>query len=162
MKFSNANATIYINKYNNKYKLILKNNPNNNQLLFNSISELKSFAEKILLFCEKKSEAIVPQNNIDKFVAFAIKEINTAIKEFGTYSWEDKYADELVDMDQLLTEIKKFSPEDFVTALQEILKQSPLYGKNLVATIITSVDNWDQWDKLWADENRKKFLNKFY
>lgn len=76
--------------------------------------------------------------------AFAAKE--KAVKEFGTYAYGDKGAQEVMDTDVLVTELKKMPFEDIKKELLKLSQMDDIYP--LMAVLVGDLDDQDWFDRL--------------
>ena len=75
-----------------------------------------------------------------------LKDLGSALKRFGTYSFDDKGAREVMHTSDIVNKLKELGPKDAGLVLLEI-SQSPLYdgrGEQLAQELICSMDDWDK------------------
>lgn len=79
-------------------------------------------------------------------VTECFKELGSALKQFGTYSFDDKGASEVMDVDELVEKFRSLDVEVAGATLVEIAT-SPKYdgrGQGLVREILGSMEDWDE------------------
>lgn len=66
--------------------------------------------------------------------------VSNAMKQFGEYTYYDKGPDEVIDIEELLDVIKKYSIEDQVLALKEVERQE--WGESLLSSLFIEDGEW--------------------
>jgi hypothetical protein len=70
-----------------------------------------------------------------------IDEINYALKQFGEYTYNDKGAREVMDLEPITEELKTMSAEDVLKVLTEVETNHP-NPEPFLYSIICSLDSW--------------------
>jgi hypothetical protein len=76
----------------------------------------------------------------------ALSQLGEALKHFGTYSFDDKGASEVMDLDDLLEPLQKLPAKEAGTVLLELAK-SPKYegrGERLASELLLELQDWDE------------------
>lgn len=75
-----------------------------------------------------------------------LSELGLALKRFGTYTFDDKGAHEVMDVDVLAEKFRKMSVEDASTVLLALAKSKNHDGRgeSLVASILNELAEWDE------------------
>ena len=75
-----------------------------------------------------------------------LTELGLALKRFGTYSFDDKGAEEVMDVEVLAEKFRKMSVEDASTVLLALAKSKKHGGRgeSLVASILNELAEWDE------------------
>ena len=75
-----------------------------------------------------------------------LTELGLALKLFGTYSFDDKGAHEVMDVDVLEEKFRKLSPDDAATVLLALSKSKKHGGRGavLASDLISNMDDWDE------------------
>lgn len=81
-----------------------------------------------------------------KFEDLAFQELVLAKKQFGEYTYHDKGADEIMDVDSLVREVKRMGARQAGESLSALATKEDTYG--LMSAIILSLDEWDGFDEL--------------
>jgi len=69
-----------------------------------------------------------------------IKRIDEALKEFGRYSYYDKGADEVMDIPDVVLELKGMTKDEILSVLTEVSKYE--HAKPFLCAVIGSLDDW--------------------
>lgn len=75
-----------------------------------------------------------------------LNQLGQALTQFGTYSFDDKGADEVVDTNEMVESLRKLKVDDAVLVLAE-LSQSKDYagrGSSLASSLVESMQDWDE------------------
>ena len=88
------------------------------------------------------------------------KLISEALKTFGTYSYEDKGANEVMDIPEIVGRIKELPDEEIVALLKEVEKKHKNPHQFLCAVVMSFQDWGDRFDKLF--EIDEEFLGEYY
>ena len=77
-----------------------------------------------------------------------IKDIKTALDQFGTYTYYDKGAEEVMDMYSYLNKASKMDADELAKILLEVLDYE--HGSQFVSCLLCDLDFMpdDYWDKL--------------
>ena len=86
-----------------------------------------------------------------------IKQLHSAIKEFGEYSFFDKGPDEVINIDSIITELEDFPLIEIGGIFSEILNEEKKYGLNLVVFLIGSLGHRDDFDDLFEMDDRFEY-----
>ncbi len=93
--------------------------------------------------------------NIDTTVENICKEIREGIHMFGEYTYFDKGASEVVDVDKWVKLFynvctKEDNPEEVGEILIKIMNKDTEYGEHFVRDVVCNLDNLsdDLWDRL--------------
>lgn len=78
-----------------------------------------------------------------------LTELGLALKRFGTYTFDDKGAEEVMDVEVLEEKFRKMTPEDAATVLLA-LSRSKKHGGRGEALASTLICNMQDWDELFA------------
>ena len=89
-----------------------------------------------------------------RFSDLAREKLIEAKDDFGSYSYNDKGPDEVMDVGELVGEFKKLSIEDAITELTHLAAREdcPLDPTMLVSSIMHSLDGLPEYDPLFEDE----------
>jgi len=82
-----------------------------------------------------------------------IKKMNQAIKQFGEYSFQDKGASEVMDLESIANALKLETTENTKSILEDIYHHSE-NGKQLAGELVNSIDDADDdwWDSIMQSE----------
>ena len=69
-----------------------------------------------------------------------IKRIDEALKEFGRYSYYDKGADEVMDIPDVVLELKGMTKDEILSVLTEVSKHER--ANPFLCAVIGSLDDW--------------------
>ena len=72
-----------------------------------------------------------------------LKEFGSALKEFGTYSFDDKGAHEVMNTSSIVNKLKALGPQEAGLVLVEI-RNSPKYngrGEKLATDLVVGIDD---------------------
>ena len=74
--------------------------------------------------------------------------------QFGKYSYDDKGPDEVMDVDELVRELKKLHIDTIITQLLHLANRTdcPLDPTALVSSILHSLDGEEKFDPLFENE----------
>lgn len=80
--------------------------------------------------------------------------INEAKDKFGTYSYYDKGASEVMDVDGLVRKLRKMKNQDIVTELKHLAARTDcdLEPSLLVRDILGSIDDDEKFNDVFEDE----------
>ncbi len=81
------------------------------------------------------------KNDMSNFAETAFNDLVQAKRQFGEYSYHDKGASEVMDLDPLLEILRKMSPKEAGNALTELEQMDDT--SVLVGDLIVSMDDWD-------------------
>ena len=75
--------------------------------------------------------------------------------QFGSYSYNDKGPDEVMDVDELVRELKKLPTDTMITQLLHLASRTdcPLDPSALVTSILHSLDEDEKYDALFENED---------
>jgi hypothetical protein len=107
-------------------------------------------------------------NSIDSLNPLTIKimgEINSALRRFGKYSFEDKGPEEVMNVQPIATELKTKSLEEVAEILKEVLDNydkfskvgDKSHAKSMVDCLIHSLDDMDWFDDLFEFDERFEY-----
>lgn len=97
---------------------------------------------------------------IDATVKNICKEIKEGIHMFGEYTYFDKGADEVVDVNRWVDEFRQLcmegKPEEVGEILIKVMEQDEKYGMLFVQCVVDSLDTLpdDKWDRLIEYDDR--------
>lgn len=75
-----------------------------------------------------------------------LAKLNEALKKFGTYSFDDKGADEIMDIASINGKLRKLSPEKAGLILKEVINSSNKRGKALAECLVSDLDDMpEKW-----------------
>ncbi len=87
-----------------------------------------------------------------------IKAIESAIKEFGSYTYHDKGPKEVMDLYSLVTRFKTMSMSELAGLLNEVLKHED--GETFVSSVLLELQTIP--DKQWEELTSYHDLIKYY
>lgn len=75
-----------------------------------------------------------------------LDKLGIALKRFGTYSYDDKGPQEVINVNELATKIKKLDPAEAIAVLLEINTSKKYEGRGsyLASTLICNLQDWDE------------------
>ena len=75
-----------------------------------------------------------------------LSELGLALERFGTYTFDDKGAHEVMDVDVLAEKFRKLTPEDAATVLLALSKSKNHDGRGvgLASDLICNMQDWDE------------------
>jgi hypothetical protein len=79
-----------------------------------------------------------------------IDAIDIALIKFGTYSYYDKGAHEVMDIDAIEEQMKDMSASQIADVLADVRKHK--HGEEFVQTMMCNLDTRDDLNDLYADE----------
>ena len=85
------------------------------------------------------------------------KQLHSAIKDFGEYSFFDKGPDEVMDINSIITELKDLPLIEIGGIFSEILNEEKKYGKNLVDCLVGCLDDREDFDDLFEMDDRFEY-----
>lgn len=82
----------------------------------------------------------------DALVERCLSELGQALKRFGTYSFDDKGPVEVMDLEELIDEIRQLPVEDAVAVLQTLDASEEYEGRasTLASELIAGMQDWDE------------------
>jgi hypothetical protein len=82
----------------------------------------------------------------DALVKKCLSKLGEALKRFGTYSFDDKGPNEVMDIKELTDEIRRLPAVDAVAVLQAINSSGKYEGRgaSLASTLIVNMQDWDE------------------
>jgi hypothetical protein len=88
------------------------------------------------------------KNTISDLASFIIDKLDYAIKQFGSYTFEDKGPDEVIDIPSIKNKLSNKPIKEIAKILSEVLDNYPNYGhaSSLVNYIIGEFDNLSDED----------------
>lgn len=74
-----------------------------------------------------------------------IGQLGLALKNFGTYSFDDKGPNEVMSIDDIVDDLRKLSPTDAAMVLIEVATSKKHKGRGLqvASTIVCDLQDWD-------------------
>jgi hypothetical protein len=81
-----------------------------------------------------------------------IEDIEKAIRQFGLYSYEDKGAFEVMDVDSYVDRFKEIGADATIELLQNLYDSEYEHKDGFISAIVGLLDDWD-------GEEGEKFLN---
>lgn len=80
-----------------------------------------------------------------KFVDQALSDLGVALKSFGTYSFDDKGPNEVMDLTPLVQMLRKMTPEEAGKSLCELASSGKHKGRGLylAETLTMMLQDWD-------------------
>lgn len=87
----------------------------------------------------------------DAFYDRTIKEMKSALKEFGEYDFHDKGPGEVMSVVELSTELKKLSPKSIENVLLRLTKY-PKHGELLVHELLGYLDGQDAFEDIFDNQ----------
>jgi hypothetical protein len=90
-----------------------------------------------------------------RFSDLAKSKLAEAKEQFGSYSYNDKGPDEVMDVDELVREIKRLPVEKALEELKHLAAREDcaLDPTSLVSSILHSLDDDEKYDSLFEDED---------
>jgi len=82
-----------------------------------------------------------------------ISELDNAIKKFGSYSYHDKGASEIMELSKIVNDLNSMSTKEVVEVLKYILDNHN-DSKILVDELISSLDNREDFDDILEGDDR--------
>lgn len=75
-----------------------------------------------------------------------IEELGVALKEFGSYSFDDKGPNEVMDISALVAELRVLTPTDAAMTLIEVAtcKKHKGRGLQVAMSLVTDLQDWDE------------------
>jgi hypothetical protein len=83
------------------------------------------------------------QGTIIPFAKECTDAIEAALKEFGSYSYNDKGADSVIDMKPFVKRFKAMDPHEAALVLEEVLRHDD--GYSFASDIVQYVDGTGKW-----------------
>lgn len=85
-----------------------------------------------------------------------IDDINKALRQFGEYTYYDKGADEVFDVDALVAELRPLSGDEIGQILADVLTYE--HGRPLVSSVLSALDGVEdeKWDAIMAYEGMEE------
>ena len=82
----------------------------------------------------------------DALVEKCLSKIGEALTRFGAYSFDDKGPNEVMDLEELTSEIRRLPVEDAISVLQAINGSEKYEGRasTLASTLIVQMQDWDE------------------
>ena len=77
-----------------------------------------------------------------------LTEMQTALRKFGTYAYDDKGCKEVMYIDPLVTEFLKLSAEEAARVL-EAMSVDPAFDYRLLMLAGTLIGEMEEWDELF-------------
>lgn len=75
-----------------------------------------------------------------------LDELQSALKEFGTYSFDDKGPDEVMNLLPIITELKSLTAKQAGLILKEVASSKNERGKRLAESLVSDLDRMpDEW-----------------
>lgn len=89
-----------------------------------------------------------------RFSDLAKSKLAEAKDQFGSYTYNDKGPDEVLEVGELVRELKKLSLDQMITELKHLgaREDCALDPAMLVTSILGSLDSDDKYDALFEDE----------
>jgi hypothetical protein len=87
-----------------------------------------------------------------------IKELGEALKMFGSYTFDDKGPDEVMDIGGLVEELKKLTSNEASEVLFEVARAKNHKGRGLQVAMYLVLDLQD-WDELFTISGIDDLLN---
>ncbi len=101
------------------------------------------------------------RNKIVEEATAIINKIDTAIKKFGTYSYDDKGPYEVMNMKEIMISLETNSVKDIGKILSEILDTYPDYkrARSFVCCVLEELDylSVEEFDELLASDERFEY-----
>lgn len=81
-----------------------------------------------------------------------IDDINKALRQFGEYTYYDKGAEEVFDVDALVSELRPLTGDEIGQILADVLTYE--HGRPVVSSVLSALDNVEdaKWDAIMAYE----------
>ena len=95
----------------------------------------------------------------DKIIEIMRKDLKTGLNKFGKYSFWDKGANEVCDIDQSIDRLRKLSLEEAVATLEAFSKEST-ESQAYVQCVVGSLDDWEEL--FAADAPWSNFISCMY
>lgn len=82
----------------------------------------------------------------DALVKKCLSKLGEALKRFGTYSFDDKGPNDVMDIEELTREIRRLPVVDAVAVLQAINTSEKYEGRasTLASNLIVDMQDWDE------------------
>lgn len=87
-----------------------------------------------------------------------LEELGIALKQFGTYSFDDKGPNEVMDTNAFVEELRALSPTDAAMVLLDVAVSKKFKGRGLQVAMSLVTDLQD-WDDLFAFPGIDDILN---
>lgn len=90
-----------------------------------------------------------------RFSDLAKAKLAQAKDQFGSYTYNDKGPDEVMDVRELVIELKRLPIDQMISELLHLAKREDcaLDPQALVSSILGSLDSDDRYDALFEDED---------
>lgn len=87
--------------------------------------------------------------------------LNSALKTFGTYQFEDKGPHEVMDVSIIVDSLRNKNIEDVIKILEDVIKKNKKYGNSLVYAILGELQDLDDisWNSLMDSSVLDKCFN---
>jgi hypothetical protein len=101
----------------------------------------------------------------EELVTYMVKEIQTAIKQFGEHEYGDKGAHEVMDIEFIAKRLLEGVEDsaDYANILYEVSKTPELYVEPFMSSIIEELEGHldsNEWDELMSAHNES--LSEYY
>lgn len=75
-----------------------------------------------------------------------LTELGTALKQFGTYSFDDKGAYEVMDIDAIAAQLREMTAANAAKVIIEVARSKKYKGRGLsvAETIVEQLDDWNE------------------
>lgn len=85
-----------------------------------------------------------------------VDDINVALRQFGEYTYYDKGAEEVFDVDALVAELRPLSGDEIGQILADVLTYE--HGKPVVSSVLSALDGVEdeKWDAIMAYEGMEE------
>lgn len=87
----------------------------------------------------------------DAFYHLAIKEMKSALKQFGEYEFQDKGPEEVMDVETLSVKMIRLSPKSVENVLVKLSKYS-VHGEQLVMSLLGYIDGDSHFEDVFDNE----------
>lgn len=83
---------------------------------------------------------------MNKLATRIVTELGEALRTFGTYSFDDKGASEVMGISELVTELKKLPVQEVAVVLFEVANSKKHKGRGLQVAmhIVLDLQDWDE------------------
>lgn len=83
-----------------------------------------------------------------------VQQIKDALRDFGVYTYHDKGAHEVMDLNSITNELKQMSAEQIIAILEEVDK-ADVDSSRCIEGIVESLDSWE-------GEEAEKFFDSLF
>jgi len=95
---------------------------------------------------KKIRKPAVKKLKVHPLTTLTLKELGVALKQFGEYTFSDKGAEEVMDLESLAEKYKALPAKEAAAVLMEVYKSKEHkgYGHSLAGTLIGEMQDWSE------------------